>query len=289
MLEINKIKTNWKDGLPSGLTWFIIGQPKTGKTTAASKWSNKGNAGVLIIDTDRGGQYVEGASIVPCISLHTPIRKKVTKDGKQIVKNGKPEYEKIPPNERDYYYTTGENKGKPKSVYSLDEIYKALNEEFIKMPYDTLVIDTINIINTWSEAKVIKELGIKAMGDADFGKDWGRAKNTTLSYVIKFQQLIHRTAKNLVLISHSKQTTMVDNKAQLSPEMPRGIASAICGKSDVIGYTTGSNKDKKYEISFQAYDERSIGSRLRPLAQKKLPLSYDAIIKEVNSYKETEK
>tara|TARA_Y100000310_G_scaffold77401_1_gene74012 strand:+ start:243 stop:1115 length:873 start_codon:yes stop_codon:yes gene_type:complete len=287
MLDIHKVKMNWKQGLPGGLTWFIIGQPKSGKTTATSKWSNKGNAGVLIIDTDRGGQYVEGANIVPCISLKTPIRAKKTKEGKQLVRNGVPEYEAIPPEKRGYFHTIGEDKGKPKAVYSLDEIYKALKEEWSGMPYDTLVIDTVNMLNTWSEQRVCKELKIKTMGDAEFGKDWGRAKKEVLTYILKFQKLVWQTATTLILISHSKQTIMIDNKAQLTPELPRGLANNICGKSDIIGYTTGSNKDNKFEISFQAYDERSIGSRLRPLAQKKLPLDYKAILKEVNSYKES--
>ena len=42
-------------------------------------------------------------------------------------------------------------------------------------------------------------------------------------------------------------------------------------------------------ISFEGYDERMVGSRLRPLAQKLLPFDYDSIIKEINSFKEEKK
>ena len=54
------------------------------------------------------------------------------------------------------------------------------------------------------------------------------------------------------------------------------------------GYAT-IGKDKEGRIlSFRGYDERMIGSRLRPLAQKSLPFSYEKIIKEINAYKEGE-
>jgi hypothetical protein len=41
-------------------------------------------------------------------------------------------------------------------------------------------------------------------------------------------------------------------------------------------------------ISFVAFDERTIGSRLRPLAGKRLPFSYAAVKAEVLAYKEQE-
>ena len=41
-----------------------------------------------------------------------------------------------------------------------------------------------------------------------------------------------------------------------------------------------------YFISFEGYDERMVGSRLKPLAQKLIPFSYEAVINEIKSYKE---
>ena len=58
MLKINKVQTDWKGELPSGLTWYFVGQPKTGKTTNASKWSPGGQEKVLLIDTDLGSDFV---------------------------------------------------------------------------------------------------------------------------------------------------------------------------------------------------------------------------------------
>ena len=57
----------------------------------------------------------------------------------------------------------------------------------------------------------------------------------------------------------------------------------------MIGYCTADKDSKGYYISFQAYDERTVGSRLKPLAQQTLELSYEAIKdKIVNFEKEKE-
>ena len=42
-------------------------------------------------------------------------------------------------------------------------------------------------------------------------------------------------------------------------------------------------------MSFQAYDERTVGSRLKPLAQKTLPFSYKSIKEEILNYEEENK
>ena len=273
--------------MPSGLTYLIIGQPKTGKTTAASKWSTNGQDGVIVLDTDLGSDFVDGVNAVTVTCLNTPERP-VLKDGKQVVANRKAQSEVIPPEERGFSYRSGDMKGTPMPVYSLIECYNWLATKWDELPYDTIVIDTINEVNLWIEASVINELGITAMGEGQWGADWGKAKRKNLDIIKKFQDLIKKKGGNLVLISHAKSTVMTDGKAQLAPELPRGLGYGLAAKADVIGYTTASKENGEYNISFEAYDERVVGSRLRPLAQKVLPLSYDAITKEILSYKEEE-
>ena len=83
-----------------------------------------------------------------------------------------------------------------------------------------------------------------------------------------------------------KTTTVTDGKAQLTPELPGGLTRALTAKADVIGYVTGDKANGKFNIDFQSYDERAIGSRLRPLVQKILPLDYEAVVNEIKTYKE---
>lgn len=120
-IKIRKVSTDWQT-LPTGLTWYFIGQPKTGKTTSASQWSDKGAEGVLLIDTELGSDFVNKANTITVTELNTPTRPKML-DGKQITKGGKPEIEVIPNLEREYYHRIGDKVGEPMEVYSMVEVY----------------------------------------------------------------------------------------------------------------------------------------------------------------------
>lgn len=287
MFEVQTISTDWSSDLPGGITWYFIGQPKSGKTTQASRWSTLGSKGVLVLDTDLGADFVDKANVVTIASLNAPVRVKEV-DGVKVVKNGSPVSELIPPEERGFFYRNGDKKGQPMPVYSLAEVVASLEKNWTSMPYDTIVIDTIDQVNTWIEATVTEELGIKEMGEGQWGADWGKARRKNTDIVVRLQRFLKKVGGNLVLISHSKSTTVTDGKAQLAPNLPRGLASALTAKADVIGYTTCNKENGAYEISFQSYDERMVGSRLRPLAQKDLPFDYDSIMNEIKQYKEEE-
>lgn len=270
--------------MPSGVTYFLIGQPKTGKTTASSSWSEKGAEGVLMIDTDLGSDFADGANVVTVTELNPPMRN-VMVDGIQVVKKGVPQTEIIPAEERGYKFRTGKETGTPMPVYSLIEVYQWLVKEWDNLPYDTIVIDTIGQVNEWVETIVLQELGITAMGEGSWGADWGKARRKNLDIIQRFQSLTKKMGANLILISHSKTTTVTDGKAQVGPELPRGLGYSLAAKADVIGYCTADKDGGKYYISFEAYDERVVGSRLKPLAQKRLPFNYESIKNEIVNYK----
>ena len=125
MLKVNQVSTDWKDDLPGGITWYFIGQPKSGKTTQASSWSKGGSESVLVVDTDLGADYVDKANVVTCCSLNPPVRVK-EKDGIKEVKNGQEVVELVPVEERGFYYRGGPNRGNPMPAYSLAEILGVL-------------------------------------------------------------------------------------------------------------------------------------------------------------------
>lgn len=282
-IKVRNISNNWTV-MPGGLTWYFIGQPKTGKTTASSYWSEKGSEGVLLIDTDLGVDFVDGANTVTVNSLNPPEKKEMDGDDFVYDKKGRPVSKIIPPNERGFFHRVGKKKGTPMEVYSLQEVYMWLYEKWDSLPYDTVVIDTIDEVNEWIQAEVTEELGIDAMGQGQWGADWGKARRRNLDIVKRFQTFVKSKGGNLILISHSKSTQMQDSKVQLSPDLPRGLAYALTAKADVIGYCTADKDSKGYFVSFQAYDERTVGSRLKPLAQKTLPLSYESIKEEILNY-----
>ena len=285
MLNINTVSTKWSDDLPGGITWYFIGQPKSGKTTQAASWSKLGNKGVLVIDTDLGADFVDKANVVTCCALNPPVRTKM-KDGVPEVKNGQEIIEIVPTDERGFYYRGGPNVGKQCHVYSLAEILADLMKNWDEYPYDTVVIDTIDQVNTWIEDVVKADQGIENMGDGSWGADWAAAKKKNADIVKKLQDFMKKVGGNLILISHAKQTAMTDDKAQLSPSLPSGLGRVLCAKADVIGYATVNKSTQEYEISFEGYDERMVGSRLLPLANKALPFDYESVINEIKTFKE---
>ena len=125
------------------------------------------------------------------------------------------------------------------------------------------------------------------MGEGNtWGADWAQARKKNLDIVKKFQLLCKSLGRNLVIISHAKNTVITDGKSQLGPELPRGLAYALTASADVIGYAMADKEDGKFYLSFRAYDERTVGSRLRPLAQKVLEFDYNSVMNEILKYKE---
>tara|TARA_R110000751_G_scaffold144948_1_gene248522 strand:+ start:522 stop:1412 length:891 start_codon:yes stop_codon:yes gene_type:complete len=287
-LPVHKISTDWKS-MPAGLTYYFIGQPKSGKSTNSASWSEKGSDGVLLIDTDLGGDFVDKANVVFCTSLNPPYRK-VMVDGVAVKdKDGSTKYEVIPQIERGLYHRAGALQNKPCEAISLIEVFLELKNNWDSLPYDTIVIDTVDEVNKWIEDIVTDELGIDVMGQGQWGADWGKARRKHLDIIKQFQNLIKQKGGNLIIISHSKQSAINDGKVQLSPDLPRGLGYALTAKADVIGYTTGTKDSDDKWISFLSYDERTVGSRLKPLANKTLRFDYKTIRDEILTYNTKEK
>ncbi len=264
MIEIIKTKLD-TETMMSGLTWYVIGQPKTGKTTQLSKWSKIGSEGTIVLDTDLGTDFLDNANVVPILSIYPPKRKQRDK------------IEVVPPTERGYVYRNGKHRGQPMPVYSMGEIIQAMHSEE-GLPFDTIVIDTVDKLNDWAEAQVKAELKIDELGDAAFGAGWSKAREITLDIVAEFQNYVKRTGKTLVLVSHSKETQITDNKVQLSPALPAGLGKKLVAIADAIGYSTVDKETQKPVLSFEAYDERTIGSRIPNLHNKVFEFDYNTII-----------
>ncbi len=281
MLKIDKVKVDWTN-MPRGLTWMFIGAPKTGKTTQASKWSEKGQEGVLVIDTDIGTDFVDGCNRVTVTSLNPPEDIVKDKDGNPVLTtDGAVIMDIVPPEDRGYVYRTGQDIGKPMPVYSLAEVIYDLMENWDDYGVDTIVIDTVDAVNEWIE----REIAPDGMGSKGFGLDWSQARSRNMDIVQKLQEFIRKKGATLILISHSKKSFEVDGKIQLMPDLPSGLAGRMCAKADVIGFVMVSKKLKQHTISFMSYDERSVGSRLSPIYGKELKFDYETIKETITGVK----
>jgi len=289
MLEIQQSVSEFTS-MPKGLTTYFMGSPKSGKTTASSSWSTKGNKGVLILDSDLGSDFIEGgARFIPFYGIDIPKRCVNIDEARN---GSEPVYEVVPNNMRGHVYKTGEMAGEPCSIYCVGEVLNELYKNWDEYGVDTIVIDTIDKVYKWCEDKALKELKLSAMGEASFGSDWGKAREYFIEIIEDFQRLCKSKGASLVLTSHTKPMIIVDGSTQLVPELPRGAAARITALSDIIGYTKidKESKDGQPLIDFNNYDERFIGSRIRALHGKVLPFDFKEIEKEVvNYYKKTNK
>ena len=261
MIKITKTESSPLKDM-SGLTWYFIGPPKSGKTTNAGKWSSQGSKLTLLIDTDKGSDFMVEQDIIPVISLFPP-----TVNGTVV-----------PADQRGYVHRQGSWKGKPMPVYSMQELMHELWEKRIPDVYETIVIDTIDTVYEWAEQRVKEKYSVEDIGEIGYGKGWGEAKDIVVELVESLQNFCKQNTMNLVIISHAKETTMTDGKVQLGPELPRGLSKKLTAMSDAIGYATFDKESGKPTLSFESYDERAIGSRIPQLHNNVYEFSYDAVI-----------
>jgi hypothetical protein len=274
-IQSNKVDVNQ---LPI-YTGLIGGAPKVGKSTIASKWSDRGKDGVLLIDIDMGASLIN-CNHLPTPYLNPPVREVKTDKGTRK--------EVIPPIERGYVYKAGKKKGQPMPVYSLYEIYSFIQDRLTSndFSYETVVIDTVDALNHLVEQKVMQELGIDAMGSTGYGQDWNRAKTKNLEILGRFINLLERNAVNTLLICHTKQRKITsDNTVQESLALPSGLSKMLEGKMTWI-CNVKRDKEGKPIADFKAYSEKQVGSRIKALNNTTIPFSYENFKTTIKNFKE---
>lgn len=142
-----------------------------------------------------------------------------------------------------------------------------------KFPFETIVVDSLDVLNSWFEQEACRELGIKQMGEGSWGSDWATARDKLLKVIDAFRAL----RKTIVLIGHSKMAIVEqDSMRAKTCDLPGKLARFLTAKVENIGYCYGL-KDKegiKRVVSFEPYEELDAGCRNRALAGKIIPMSY---------------
>ncbi|NCB03124.1 MAG: hypothetical protein EOM67_13330 [Spirochaetia bacterium] len=279
MIKVSRVQLDYSK-VPKGTVALFFGAPKSGKTTAASSWSEQGTDKCLVIDTDLGTDYVEGVNRIIVRYVNPPLRLKMDKDSKVLLdKNGLEQWEEVPLEERVIYDTQGE----PMNAYALSEVLEALfsGNEAIS-DFDTIVLDTIDEINSWVEKDVLASRGLDAMGDGEFGVDWSDSKKKVKRIIELLKNYVKEKGKTLILISHSKQR-LEDKKPVMTADLPSGLANVVAGICDIIAYIYIDEKGK-HKMSFKGTNSQQFGSRMKPLAGKILDLGYQFYKKEITNY-----
>lgn len=289
-----------QDQYPRGLAVLLIGAPKNGKTTLASIFSPQGAKGVLFLDLDRGTDFLPSVNRVIIDCLAPPTRPKLDANGTPVLNpTGTPKMEVIPNLERGAVYSSGRNIGKPMPVYSWAEItdkdaatktprWRGLKEMIAKGGFDTIVLDTVNKLNDWYELYTCVKKSRDTMADQEWGDTYKIARTYVMRDIDPLCDFCKSAGVTLILTGHTKPTSESDGVTQRSIDLPDKLATPLHGKMDAIGECKiikpkrkNSNEPPQFVVSFRAYDEISVGSRLPQLSGKTIESSfqniYDAI------------
>lgn len=279
-----------QNAVPRGIAYLRIALPKRGKTYWGARWNATHDVKrTLFLDTEKcTARFPEynGMTTINLTSWEPPRGS----DGKVLA-----------PQARGLFIN-----GKPAKALSFTEavgLIRAMGSE-LSESFDTVCVDTIDILQEWSEAYHIslinakrkeedKVLTLGELGTAH-GSAWSDARSVLIKSLDSLIDICRNVGVDIVMNVHSKTTTQVANVWQRDPALRAGVSSALMGLVDVVGYCniedTLDNDGSKfgtvyngqaYTISYSASSEITTGgSRLGFLVNKTLPNCYQAIVEE---------
>lgn len=170
------------------------------------------------------------------------------------------------------------------------ELRKFLKDPQIK-EFDTIVIDTLDVVYAMMEEVIVNRMNgqfktnYSYIGEFPMGAGWSNTKNLMKAFIIKDLMGLMRQDKNIILLLHEK-SEIVKRKGEsdrtvYNISLPGQTATLVTSLADVIGRITIENDQNI--VSFSASADLG-GSRIKALAGKKIPLSYEIMIKTIEKY-----
>lgn len=174
---------------------------------------------------------------------------------------------------------------KPDTFQQLEEIYCELED---KCDFETIVIDSMDIVQEWTQGAAIKYLNKKFkknyedVGEIPNGAGWADSRTRMMSFVEAWK----RVPANIVYVAHTK-AVMAEKGGIMEKsktlDLSGKLAHRIPAKIDNIGYCFAERVkvDDGFEIrrfiSFQPYEELEAGCRRKALTGKIIPMTFQDI------------
>jgi len=254
--------------LEYGKFHLLCGTQKGGKTTAASTFSKKSTDGVLFLDFDHGLGVLDRPNRIHISCCLPPL---IEVDGNWI---------EAPPDQRGYF----DNENNPMPTYSIKEAIDFLRAEWSNLPYDTVVIDTIDAMHDITEDFILelyraeepdKYENLDSIADVSFGAGYARVRNSILSKVYEILDIIKFSGQLVILMQREKTITIEKNGKvvpQQRPAIPEKLASKLQRDAETVGIVEIS-PDGNYQVTYKGYGEITSGSRLEALNGKTIKFS----------------
>lgn len=162
-------------------------------------------------------------------------------------------------------------------------------------PYNTIVIDTIDIIYEFIEKNSIKELNRKSKTSYDsiaefaHGTGWAIARLSLKKFIFNEIFRLTRMDKNVVVIAHEKAITIQRNNKEETAyklALPGQTSTMVSSLADIVGRVYTRKIAGKFEprLSFvPGLDDG--GSRLKVLAGKDMSLNFETLKTVIESNK----
>ncbi len=154
-----------------------------------------------------------------------------------------------------------------------------------KPPYKYLAVDTIDKLEEFCEVSATAKYKASTIGKNFTGKsvlelpDGGgyyHLRNEVVEYIDRLAMV----CEHLILISHVRDKKL--DKGGVAVEvkdiaLAGKLAKIVCAKADVIGFVYRTPGNKDLMVSFETYEDSTMGARFPRLAGQKMPFDWSKI------------
>jgi hypothetical protein len=157
--------------------------------------------------------------------------------------------------------------------------------------YDTIVIDSLDILYSFIERNTISTLNkqnktnYSYIGAFQFGSGWAHAKNSMKSWIFEFIIPLLQNDKNIILIGHEKAETIKrenkEDETKYNISLPGQTGTLVTSLCEAIGRV--HIKSGKHMISFSPAHDLG-GSRIKALAGRDMPLNIKVMTNVIEKY-----
>lgn len=179
------------------------------------------------------------------------------------------------------------NRVQPKTFKDLKENLESSEID----EYDTIIIDSLDIVYNWAEREAILRLNKQLktaythIGQFPMGGGWAAAKGSLKSWVFTCIIPLLQKDKNVIFIAHEKTETVKrqgkDDETRYGISLPGSSATLVTSLCDAIGRV--HIKGGKHMISFSPSQDLG-GSRIRALAGRDIPLNIKILENVISKY-----
>ena len=176
-----------------------------------------------------------------------------------------------------------------------DEFIKELRNKKNIRPYKNIVIDSFDVVCGWLEQQAVDVLnksfktGYTTVAEIPHGAGWGVSRNNIKKFIINDVFEITRSGKNVIFIMHEKAETIKrgnEEETIYKIALPGQASNLVASLSSIVGRIYAKEIAGKFEprVSFTPNRDDS-GSRIKALAGKEIPLSFETLKSVIESGK----